>query len=204
MKTLQNHFVRSALFLLFALLYPVLGWGQGTPYLDPRDFTVNLIAGNKTCNTPGAVNVYYRNAVAGYKTLHYEFSKDDLNYDIEQDAAPNATITQSLTGWGKDDEIYIRVTGIMDDGSRGNTIVLSKDKYTTSPFEYREQSIADAAIVAVSEAAGGCNGANGNLALALNLSGIASVEWKVFQGGALLNTVNTFGRRPLGSWYLSC
>ena len=191
MKTLQNHFVRSALFLLFALLYPVLGWGQGTPYLDPRDFTVNLIAGNKTCNTPGAVNVYYRNAVAGYKTLHYEFSKDGLDYDIEQDAAPNATITQSLAGWRKDDEIYIRVTGIMDDGSRGNAAILSKDEYTTSPFEYREQSIADATIVAVSKAAGGCNGANGNLALALNLSGIASVEWKVFQGGTLLKTINT-------------
>ena len=189
MKTLQNHFVRSAVFLLFALLFPVLGRGQGTPYLNGYDFTVNITKGNSICNTPGSAIITYRNSVAGFKTLHYEFSNDNLTWEVMQDAAPDATITQTLNGWEDGDIVYIRVYGEMADGTKSQKTSLTS--YSGQSFYYSSPSVAEVKSILQTEVAGVCGSKSGQISMSLNMPGFSSVEWKVYKGATLIKTLNS-------------
>ena len=125
MKTLQNHFVRSALFLLFALLCPILVQAQGTLRFSEEDFTMTLIGGNSTCGKPGAVQVRYRNAVAGWRTLRYLISKNMGGLLYTQDVAPNAVFMQTLEELEDGDRFTVQVRGITTGGVEAGGITIS-------------------------------------------------------------------------------
>ena len=125
MKTLQNHFVRSVLFQLFALLCPILVQAQGTPRFSEEDFIMTLIDGNSTCGKPGAVQVHYRNAVAGWRTLRYSISKNTGELLYTQDVAPNAVFMQTLEGLEDGDRFTVEVRGITTGGVGAGGITIS-------------------------------------------------------------------------------
>ena len=198
MKTLQNHFVRSALFLLFALLFPLLGWGQGMPKLNRKDFTLTVVSGNTTCDTPGGVIITYRNAVAGIQKLRYEFPKG-WGYEpmFTQEVAPNVAIYQALPDWDMN-IIRPRVTGLGAGNEQTNTVTIAKqiadsesEEGPQSQYRYTESTIADADIFTSTDPADGCDGTRGRITMALIMSGFTNVEWKLYRGATLLNTINS-------------
>ena len=194
MKTLQNHFVRSALFLLFALLCPILVQAQGTPWLNPSEFIVNVANGNTTCGIPGSVVISYHPNVAGFKTLHYAFSNDGITWDITQDAAPSDVVTQTLADWEDEDPLFINVYGVTADGSKSYTISLGRiqsNGQMEQGFDYALAPISSADIKTTIDGAGDCNSQKGRITMALNQIGFASVDWKLYQGTTLLKTIHS-------------
>ena len=190
MKTLQNHFVRSALFLLFALLYPVLGWGQGVPNLNNDDFSITLTKGNTTCNKPGVLQIRYRNAVAGLQTLHYELLKNGVLTYV-QDVNPNDVFTQPLEDLEDGDRFWIQVRGVTTGGMETPTYSLYDRSLHTGDFTYSIQAIDAADMNLRSEGVGGCSGMGGRLSMSMNMAGFSKVEWKVYQSGTLLKTIDS-------------
>ena len=190
MKTLHTHLVRSAVFLVFALLFPVLGWGQGTPNLNNDDFSITLIKGNTTCNKPGVLQIRYRNAVAGLQTLHYEIYKNGaLTY--VQDVNPNDIFIQSLEDFEDGDQFWIQVRGVTTGGVETSTSQIYDRSRQTGNFTYSIQAIDAADMTLLSEGVGGCSGMGGRLSMSMGMIGFSKVEWKVYQSGTLLKTINS-------------
>ena len=195
MKTLQNHFVRSTLFLLFALLCPILVQAQGTPWLSNNDFSVTITKGNSTCNAPGVVSIKYRNAVVGFQTLHYSFSNDNISWDITQDAAPGDIVVQTLNDWEDGDRLYINVYATTTDGTKTQSVQLMENNQSGGSyiigFNYSASTIANADIISQTEISGSCGTTAGSISMALNMQGFSTVEWKVYQGTTLIKTINS-------------
>ena len=192
MKTLQNHFVRSTLFLLFALLCPILVQAQGTPRLSNEDFTMTLIDGNSTCGKPGAVQVRYRNAVAGWQTLRYSIYTNGGRL-YTQDVAPNAVFMQTLEELEDGDRFTVDVRGITTGGveAGGTTIPSNSEREDRWQHTYSLKSIEAADIAIDSEGVGGCSGTRGSLSMSMKMAGFSKVEWKVYQGTTLLKTITS-------------
>ena len=189
-KTTPARRIAALLLLSFCALCV---WAQGTPGINSRDFKVTVVKGNKTCSTPGSVVITYRNAVAGFKTLHYELYKEGGGRDALLEVAPNVVAKIPLTDWEDGDKIYVNVKGITADGTQ--TATYSLNDYSNSSgdnsYKYLIRTIDGAGLTFRSTAVGACSGTSGSLSMAVDMSGFASVEWKIYQGTTLLKTVNS-------------
>ena len=199
MKTLQNHFVRSALFLLFALLCPILVQAQGMPKLNPRDFSVTLVSGNTNCNTYGGVILNYRNAVPGIQTLRYELQVKYSNNKgyVTQDVPSGVPTYIELADWFNGQPIAIKVTGFGTGGEHTETVDIVKnfeqpwDESPGGQDTYTENSITNTDMFITTEPASGCDGTKGKITMGLTMTGFSKVEWRLYQGAALINTLTS-------------
>lgn len=180
---------RIAALLLFAVC-TLWVQAQGTPGINLDDFSVMMMAGNSTCDKPGFVQISYRNAVAGFQTLHYEFSRQGYGVFATQNVAPSTVVTQSLADLEDGDRLLISVKGITSGGVETDLYSLY-DRRTGNQYSYSVNSVAVADIATTVDAVGGCSGANGRILMSLNMAGFSGVEWKVYQGATLLKTINS-------------
>lgn len=175
--------------LLLLAAVATIASGQGCPGLSKGDFTVELDAGNTTCNQPGVVHISYRNAVRGFTKLTYQFSTDRNTYPIAQDALPGERVSVPLDNhWSEGTPIYIRVLAECPGQRVPQSVGLDKLTYT-------ELTASHPQIVATTQSSNGCTGKQGVIRARIGgVTGFSKASYSLYKGTTLARTL--FSAKP--------